>query len=41
VTSIDFDFNDHDGGLELREIEIWAAAGPQSSGLGCGNTRVM
>ncbi len=41
VASMDFDFNDHDGGLELREIEIWATSGQQSSGLGCGNTRSM
>jgi hypothetical protein len=40
VTYAEFDFNDHDGALALKEIEIWSTTGPQSSGNGCSNSRV-
>jgi hypothetical protein len=41
VTWAEFDFNDHDGALALKEIEIWATTGLQSSGNSCSNSRSM
>jgi heat shock protein HtpX len=39
VDRVQLDFYDHDGALALKEIEIWATTGPQSSGNSCGNSR--